>query len=219
MFLTIGTPLKLAELGLTCPEFRELKQKTQIAVIDDQPFLRASSLRSHGFNIVELGGEIASVDQVMAYPVVVCDIKGVGKAFGSSFEGAHVLAEIRKAFPDKYLISYSGSEYDVSYNDNLSKADKSATKDAQTEYWVALLEAGLKAVGDPKERWIRFRKTLLEKGVDLYEIFKLEQAFIKSLATKDQSIMAKVAVPDEVKEVVKSFASVALVQIIEMLGK
>lgn len=219
MFITFGTPMKLADLGLTCPELRELKQKTQIAIIDDQPFLRANALRNHGFNIVEMGGEITSIDQVLAYPIVVCDIKGVGKAFGSRFEGAHVLAEIRKSFPDKFLISYSGSEYDVSYNENLGKADKSATKDAQTEYWVALLETGLKAVGDPKERWIRFRKTLLEKGVDLYEVFKLEQAFIKSLNAKDQSIMAKAAVPDEIKELVKAFASVALAQIIEMVGK
>lgn len=219
MFVHFGTPLRLSDLGLTCPELRELKQRVSVAVIDDEPFLKADALRSHGFSITELGGDVKSVDQVMAYPVVVCDIKGVGRAFGSSYEGAHVLSEIRKTFPDKYLISYSGMQYDVSYNHSLSKADASATKDAPAEYWVALLEAALKAVGDPKERWVRFRRTLVDKGLDAFEVFKLEQAFIKSLKARDKSVMVQAVVPDEVKELVKAFASVALAQIIETLGK
>ena len=138
MFIYLGSPKKLSDLTLTCPDIRILKQKTHIAIIDDQPFHRLDSLRAHGFNITELGGDIKSVDPVIAYPIVVCDIKGVGKAFGSQYEGAHDLSEIRKTFPDKYLITFSGATFDASYNESLSTADASATKDAALEYWVAL---------------------------------------------------------------------------------
>jgi hypothetical protein len=110
MFYPIGTPKKLGNLPLTCPEMRILKQKTHIAVIDDEPFHRLEQLRTHGFNITELG-DIKAIDQVGSYPIVVCDIKGVGKAFGSPLEGAHVLSEIRKTYPDKYLITFSGATF------------------------------------------------------------------------------------------------------------
>lgn len=99
MYFEFGRPELLSSLTLTCPELRELKQKVQIAIIDDHKLPMAKSLQSHGFQLAELGGDIRSVEQVSAYPIVICDIKGVGKAFGSPQEGAHVLAEIRKPTP------------------------------------------------------------------------------------------------------------------------
>ena len=211
-------PLKLSDLPNTFHELRVLKPHIAIAVIDDEPFLKTDVLRNHGFNISELG-DIKAIDQVMAYPIVICDIKGVGKSFGSSFEGAHLLAEIRKSYPDKYLITCSGLQHNVSYNESLNSADASVTKDMPTEYWTTVLEKGLKSVGYPNERWIRFRKNLTEKGVDAFEIFKLEQSFIKSVKNKDSSIMAGHAVPDEIKELVRAFVSIALSQLILSLSK
>lgn len=219
MYFEIGSPQKLSSLTLTCPELSELKQRNSIAVIDDEQFLMAAALKNHKFNIVEIGGDISSIEQVMAFPIVICDIKGVGKAFGSIYEGAHVISEIRKAYPDKYIITFSGSQYDVSYNKSLNSADVSATKDSNIDYWVSILEKGLKSVGDPKERWLRFRRTMIDKGIDAYDLFKLETAFVKSIKEKNSAPMGNVVVPDEVKEIVKAFASVALGQIIESLAK
>lgn len=217
MFFYFGAPKILSSLGITCPEIQELKSRIKIAVIDDEPFVKMESLRNHGFNLTEIGGDIKSVDQVMAYPIVICDIKGVGKAFGSSKEGAHVLSEIRKSYPDKFLITFSGMTYDASYNESFSSADKSATKDASIDHWIAILEEGLEKVGDPLQRWIRFRKNLLDKGIDLFELFKLEQAFIRSLEKRDESIMKSHPVPPEVRDMVIKFTVSALAQILEGL--
>lgn len=219
VFIHFGTPKKLSNLGITCPEMRELKARNKIAVIDDEPFLKLESLRAHGFNLTELGGDIKSVEQVEAYPIVICDIKGVGKAFGSDKEGAHVLSEIRKSYPDKFLITFSGMTYDASYNESLATADASATKDANIDYWTTLLEKGLKNTGDPTQRWVRFRMDLLEKGIDLFELFKLEQAFISSIEKRDSSIMKSHPVPAEVRDIVIKFTVVALAQILEGLSK
>ena len=108
MFIHFGKPNKLGDIGQTQLEVAELKRRFDIGVLDDEPFVQANALRAHGFRIVELGGDIKSVEQVASYPIVVCDIKGVGRAFGSKYEGAHVLSEIRKAYPDKYLIAFTG---------------------------------------------------------------------------------------------------------------
>ncbi len=219
MFIKFGTPKKLSDLGITCPEMPGLKSNNKIAVIDDEPFIKLESLRAHGFNLTELGGDIKSVEQVMAYPIVICDIKGVGKAFGSDKEGAHVLSEIRKSYPDKFLITFSGMTYNASYNESLATADASATKDASVDYWTTLLEKGLKDVGDPRQRWIRFRKNLLDKGIDLFELFKLEQSFIRSIEKRDPSIMKSHPVPDDVRDIVVKFTAIALAQILEGVSK
>lgn len=109
--------------------------------------------------------------------------------------------------------------YDASYNDSLATTDASATKDASIDYWAALLEKGLRSVGDPRQRWVRFRKNLLDEGMDLFELFKLEQAFISSIEKRDASIMKSHPVPAEVKDIVVKFTVVALAQILEGLSK
>jgi hypothetical protein len=217
MYFEIGTPKTLRGLNALTPPLLELKQRYQIAVIDDQPFLKAEALRNHKFQVVEIG-DIKAIDQVSAYPVIVCDIRGVGTAFGSGLEGAHLIAEIRKAYPDKFIMSYSGAEFDMSYNESLSKVDVAVPKDAQTEYWVKVLEEGITTVGDTKRRWVRFRNTLLQRGVEVHDVFRLEQAFIKSLEKRDSSYLQGEKIPDEIKEVFYAFVRVALVQIIESLG-
>ncbi|HWH83023.1 MAG TPA: hypothetical protein VNU71_12390 [Burkholderiaceae bacterium] len=223
MFLHIGRPKRLSELGVTVPDVGELKRRFDIAVLDDEPFVRAQPLRNHGFRITELGGDIKTVDQVAAYPIVICDIRGVGSAFGSRYEGAHVLSEIRKAYPDKYLIAFTGMTYDASYNEKLTSADKSTTKDASIDLWTQLLESGLRSVGDPRERWVRLRATLLSRGVDLYDVLQLEQAFIKSVLDRSAKTFASKAreLPfnNESMDLILKFSAAALVQIIENIVK
>lgn len=219
MFFTFGTPRRLSDLGVTLPDLSVLKRWIEIAVLDDEPFLRSSALRTHGFHVTELGGDIKSVDQVAQYPIVVCDIRGVGKSFGSRFEGAHVISEIRKSYPDKFLIAYTGMIHDIAYNDKLSSADVSANKDAPIDQWTQLLERGLKSVGDPKQRWIRFRSTLLEKNVDLFDVFELEQSFIKSIEGRNSGVLLtkamELGVSHEITDLIAKFAGAAVAGLIE----
>ena len=150
--------------------------------------------------------------------MIVCDIRGVGAAFQSKYQGAHVLAEIRARFPDKYLIAFTGMTYDATYNSKLAKADISATKDIDTEAWSQILETGIKEVTDPVRRWLRFRKHLLEMNIDLYEIFRLEQAFIASIENEDSKLLtdrsSSSPFSKETKELVATFAASAVSQLI-----
>jgi len=211
-------PKKLGTLGITCPPISELKSAIKIAIIDDEPFIKLKALQSNKFNLTEIG-DIKSIDQVMAYPIVICDIKGVGGTFGSDKEGAYVLSEIRKSYPDKFLITFTGMTHDASYNDSFSSADRSLTKNATVDQWIAVLEEGLKIVGDPRQRWIRFRKNLLDQGMELYELFRLEQAFITSIEKNDASIMKSHSVPVEVHDIVSKFITTALAEILKAMIK
>jgi len=222
MFIPLGTPLRLSDLGVTTPDIAILKRWIDIAIIDDEPFLRTAALRTHGFRLTELGGDIKSVEQVAAYPIVICDIRGVGRAFGSPYEGAHVISEIRKSYPDKFLIAYTGYTHDATYSAKLALADASATKDAAIDYWTNVLELGLRSVGDPKQRWIRFRSTLLAKGMELFDVLELEQAFIKSITHRNSGLLLQRArkfdVSSEVMDLIVKFSSAALAEIIAHLA-
>lgn len=223
MYIHIGRPKALSDLGVTLPELPHLKRSVQIAVIDDESFIWLESLRAHGFNLSEIGGDIRRVEQVSAYPIVVCDIKGVGRAFGSKFDGAHVLGEIRKAYPDKWLIAYTGMTHDITYNERLRVADYVIPKEAPVESWTKALEDGLAAVADPRQRWKRFRLRLLERGAEVYDVFEIEQAFISSIDRRNAALLSdrvhKVDSGKEWKKLAVEFAAVATVQLVELLMK
>lgn len=214
MYIQFGTPKKLSALHVSLQDAPRLKQNTQIAIIDDQPFPKINALRNHKFNLTELG-DVKLVDQVAEYPIVISDIRGVGQSLSSNLEGAHLLSEIRKAYPDKYLVSYSGAQFDITYNEPLRSVDASIAKDASTEQWVAILERGIETVTNPRERWIRIRRNLLDHGVDIHEVFNLEQGFINAIEKKDVSRLKASGLPEGAKQIVLSFARIALVQIIK----
>jgi len=193
------------------------KRNTQIAIIDDKPFPKAEVLHNHKFNIIELG-DIKSIDQIAEYPIVVCDIRGVGKHFGSEFEGAHLIFEIRKAYPDKFLVTYTGAQFDIAYNESLKGVDVSIAKDASTEQWVDALERGVEKVTDPIKRWIRFRSDLMDRGVGAYEVFCLEQGFIKAIESKDETKLKLTNLSDDIRDIVVAFIKYALVPIIKLLA-
>ena len=217
MYFTFGSPKKLSSLSDLVSTQGADRRRARIAIIDDEPFTRADALRASGFDLIELG-DIKTIDSVASYPVIVCDIRGVGAAFQSKYQGAHVLAEIRARFPDKYLIAFTGMTYDATYNSKLAKADISATKDIDTEAWSQILETGIKEVTDPVRRWLRFRKHLLEMNIDLYEIFRLEQAFIASIENEDSKLLtdrsSSSPFSKETKELVATFAASAVSQLI-----
>lgn len=216
MYFDVGWPKKLSDIATRAPAEDYLKREYEIAIIDDNPFGKAEVLRAHGFRLAETG-DIRRVEQIASYAVVVCDIRGVGQAFGGVLEGAHLLSEIRKKYPDKFLIAYSGAESNMAYNDSLRTVDISIPKDSQTEVWVQNLERGLHEVGDPFKRWIRFRAQLAERGLDAYELFKLEQKYIKAITKSDASILEQASASPEIKQLVIAFAKVAVPQLVKAI--
>lgn len=180
MYLQLGTPLKLSEIDIT-PDMDRLKREISIAIIDDEVFRYMRELQAHDYRATEFGADISSVRQFEAYSVIACDIRGVAPKFGSRQEGAHLIAEIRKSYPDKYLIAYTGSTYDPSFNQKLAATDKTINKDAAFDFWHSELERALTSVGNPCARWLRFRKSLIQDGLDSWDIFNIEQAFIKAI--------------------------------------
>lgn len=187
MFFTIGTPERLESIRAVIQLSEQTRRAFPILVVDDEPFALQQYLSQHGFAFT-YHSDVQTVDVAQQFPIVVCDIKGVAKSFGSQNEGAHLVAEMRRKFPDKYLISYTGLQTNPRYNKDLKKADIVLSKDTSVDDWVEILDRAISVMADPVAHWLRLREHMLQSGEELSNVFRLEQAYIKSVKKRDPSI-------------------------------
>lgn len=190
MFITIGKPSKLEEIKKLNIDKKTARSTIPICVIDDEPFLVLDNLRNHGYSISELG-DISDIKQVSEFDVVICDIRGVGKNFGSKYEGGHLIKEIKTRYPSKFLIAYSGSRFDPAFRKFLDYSDFSINKDIDLDDWVNTLDVAIDSLIDPFQRWIRIREHLLNDGVDLFQLLLIEQSYIKAIKNKKPEEISK----------------------------
>lgn len=175
---------KLSDIDKNALSLEELKNKYEVLVIDDKDFINIGTLAANGFRVKQWR-DVEDVTLTVKYPIIACDVNGVGNVLrpGSPNGGLHVLHEIKKHYPDKYLIQYSTVRQD--FDENLIAADRIYPKDTSINTWQRDIEKALTVLGNPKLRWIRLRRKLSDDGMDAYDIYKLEQAYIKELLTSE----------------------------------
>lgn len=211
---------KLSDINFNViPNIQQLKNSIDIAVIDDQEFTQAKLLESNNFRLKEVG-DIKSIKSIEAYPIIICDIHGVGASFDNSgLGGAFLISEIRKNYPDKYIIAYSTHSNDLALQRHTKNADYVMPVPSAIEHWTEALEQAIKNVGDPVLRWKRFRYYLLENNIELSEVYKLEQAYIRYYLTPSQNIdnivesASELAIANDFKDVIKQFVTAAVVEV------
>jgi len=216
MFI-LGSPRNLNDLVLLRPAVLSRRKEAEILVIDDQGFGYNDFLLSHHFHVQTLS-DIEDVRSVAEYHVIACDIKGVGKRFKSKYEGAHVIAEIHKAYPHKILIGYSTHSFDASYNQYLKLCDDVVIKDMDSDGWLHVLdEATTKAV-DPQFQWKRMRDYLLAKEVPLLTILRLQEDYIAALVEKNRDKFPRSGtlntLPPDLRAVLQGFAGNLLFKVV-----
>jgi len=71
------------------------REKYRIAIIDDQNFTLIKSIEQHGFDITHFF-DVENISDLKRYDIIISDIQGVGKKFGSEYEGGYLIKEIRE---------------------------------------------------------------------------------------------------------------------------
>ena len=218
MFKIFGKPKQIADLKVIArPPLGTLRERVPIVAIDDKGFVYLNVLRNHGFNIKELL-DVTDVKAVESYSIVICDVRGVGKAFGSGFEGAHVISEIKKHYPNKILIVYTGEMFDASYNQYFALCDWSMKKDAQSEDWVNILDNAIAAFLDPIDQWKKVRSYLINLDVPTIRLAELEDHYVKSILKKQtpfQNEKQLIDLPDMAKSVLIRVAAGSAIKLLE----
>lgn len=166
----------------------ELRSQVKICVIDDDSFRARPNLENYGFQFDELQ-DIRTVDKVRPYEVVICDLMDVGKNFDAAAGGASIISEIKRNYPTKFVIAYSGARSNSQEASSARDyADRFLKKDIEISKLVAELDNAIDYSLDPYEKWTVTRQELIDLEVDLREILKLEDAYVSSVLAKDSSL-------------------------------
>ncbi len=87
----------------------ELKDKTSILFVDDEPFDYIERIRAAGWNAHQVSDiENLDDDHLKRAHIVFLDYVGVGKKLAPTQQGIGLLKAIKQKYPQKILIFYSG---------------------------------------------------------------------------------------------------------------
>ena len=157
----------------------------KIGVIDDQPFAPQANLLSYGYSISPVG-DIKHLSEVAPFHMVLCDIMGVGKHFDPSLQGASIIAEVKKTYPEKVVVAYTGA----AMNERAARianarADRIIKKDISLEEWTQNLDELAADSVNPYVIWLKLRRRFMELEVRTRDILALEDAYVRSVLAND----------------------------------
>jgi len=189
MPIVIGKQYTIADLNTPKNALSaiDIKSRIPILVIDDEGFTYKEQLRDENYNLTCLP-RIDDLNAVATYPIIICDIRGVGTNFDKDKEGAFVVRELKKKYPFKQYAVYSGSLYSLdSFEDDLKGIER-IKKDPDIEMWRTYFDEFIKRVTDPKENWKTIRDYLIKNDVPLKEIALLESNYVDILNNRPEDM-------------------------------
>ena len=126
--------------------------------------------------------DITDLRDVEAYPIILCDIRGVGNFLESEYGGAYLIKQLKEKYPEKTIIAYTANDYNAQFQQYLDYADDTVPKGSYAlEDWTSLLDKLLKEYADPIKIWEKTRRSLIEAGVPTIDVAKYESDYVKAI--------------------------------------
>ena len=128
----------------------EIKRRTQILFVDDESFEnRLNEVRDAGWNVRQIQ-DVTNFDSedIKAANIIFMDYKGVGLVMTASEEGIGLLKQLKKKYPDKKLVFYSGYSGTIPGHEVHNIADRWIQKHVDTVVYVDLIEELAREVYD-----------------------------------------------------------------------
>ena len=160
---------------------QDLKRRFKILIIDDEEFPFLEALKKHEYLITQKK-DLEDLSDAEVYKIILCDIRGVGKRFGTDYDGAYLIKQLKVMYPDKTIIAYTANPYDPSFEEFLDYAVKTVPKGSYAlDDWSALLDQLLNDTIDPVKLWENTRKQLLNAGVSTVDVAKYESKYVTAV--------------------------------------
>lgn len=165
------------------------KLLVKILIIDDNDFEYKNEMVDFDFNLKAVE-DLAQLDFVENYHIIISDIRGVGKKLGyTKYEGVGLINDLKKRYPYKHFGVYTGNDVSLEMSAMLDGV-KILSKNLEKEDWKNVLEKEVKEVLDPRTMWIKMRDYLLKAGVPIYEVTLLEHNYVDCMIHKNGDVSA-----------------------------
>ena len=170
----------------------DARKSVRILVIDDEEFSPLTNLKRNSFNVVRIDG-VDHIEDVKDYSVVLVDLQGVGRNLNPAGQGAHLIQQIKKAYPEKYVVAYTGGATATLTSLAAEFADRYTTKDTSIEKWCDILDVAVLEVSHPVQVWEKFRHRLLNQGVTPLQLAALEDTYVRGVLNDSNNLSASLA--------------------------
>lgn len=215
-FKSIDDLKELIRLHELESRINEKRKSFKILAIDDEEFTYLENLERHQFNITHVK-DITAIAGVEPFQIILCDLVGVGKKLNPVLQGAHLIGEIKKNYPEKVAIAYTGGPNTDLMVSSLKVADSYIKKDASIDEWCNILDNSILQLANPVSVWKKYRVRLLDAGITPTELIYLENDFVTSFETGPNAFKGalqrrseSLGLGNEVKTLINSLAANAL---------
>lgn len=166
----------------TCTRLDTAKRRSHIdvLVIDDSSFPPKENLERNSFKITQWP-DIEDLKTVEHYDLILCDIEGVGKKINPKDQGGAVIKQIKKLYPNKYIIAYSARTFGTQFNEFFTYADEVVSKDKDVSDWCDTLDSAMEEIVNPQKFWLRLRKFLSDSEIGTKDLLLLEDRYVRSM--------------------------------------
>lgn len=206
LFKKMYTIDDLKNENITYENNTEIKEKCKIVIIDDENFPKLENLRARNFNISKRD-DIHDIHDLEQYDIIITDIRGVGSRFGGELEGGAIVKEVKRAFPGKYVIIYSASQFDSRMNKIFHLADDILKKDDDIETWVDCINGMIDNITDLKKCWIRYRVRLNELAISSRDMAYIEHLYVGSIIDRKNRFEGENIKNENIKPIIQSLVA------------
>lgn len=196
-------------IGIT-KDIAPMRETKRILIIDNEDVPFKDILANNKYNLTHIP-DIEDIFAVENYDLILCDIQGVGVKLSPTFQGAHVVEEIKKHYPFKQVIAFSGYDGSLEKTDSLRHADRFLKKDANERQWIDALDECIQNLVNPIEQWMQVRKYLFQKNISTKNVAILEDLYVKAILSRNKDRYLgknlKMELPKDVKTIVLNLAA------------
>jgi CheY-like chemotaxis protein len=172
---------------LAAPSVDEVRKRTRILVIDDDPHsFPFETLKREGYAIDHWPRvENLHVLEGGQYDIIFLDIQGVAQEYCAE-DGLGILEHLKQVNPSQIVVAFSAHSYDLSKNRFWRLADDSLSKPVEAAKCKRLIDNLIESKRTPGHYWQAVAELLLRQGLDSKEIERIEDKVTRALTKKDK---------------------------------
>jgi DNA-binding response OmpR family regulator len=174
------------------PPFAEVKKRTKVLVIDDQPdSFPFDLMRREGYS-VEHWPRVESIAPLEEgnYDIIILDIQGVAQHI-SPDDGLGVLELIKKANASQVVVAFSSHSFDLSRNRFWKLADDSLCKPVNVAMCKRLIDTLIETKRTPQHYWMTVSALLIRQGLSCRQIERVEDKVARALMKKNAGAVSQ----------------------------
>lgn len=160
------------------------RKEIKVCFIDDKGYDK-NNFTSTGYIDVDVKTEFTNSNDFAAYHIIVCDIDGVGIKIDNKKQGLAVAETLKKAFPDKIIMTFS-SKNPYAYAEKFNEIADGYFNKLCTPAEIAN-ELDKKAIiyFDEIAAWKHFENELRRDEISNKTIAFMEDLYVRSLLKKE----------------------------------